>query len=272
MLPLRELQLRFFDALARGLADPAAPPAPLHAGLLSLVRGHGPLGPADRLQIYTDMYRSRLLDVLREDFPRVLAVLGEADFAALAGRYLARHPSTHPSVRHVGRAFADHVATGTSPRPFLADLARLEWARVEVFDAPDPEPLRLCDLATIAPADWPALRFRPIAACRIVEAAWPVHEIWAAAAAGPPESAFEPAPTTIRVWREGWSVSHAAMGPLEVRAFGALQRGEPFGDVCAVADAEPETAAREVGSLLLRWLEDGLLARLDPPGARDARA
>jgi hypothetical protein len=54
------------------------------------------------------------------------------------------------------------------------------------------------------------------------------------------------------------------MGPAEVEAFGALRRGAPFAEVCAAVEGgrEPGVAAHEVGALLMRWLEDGLLARL----------
>jgi hypothetical protein len=260
MLPLRELQHRFLAAVTAGVAEGA--PVAADPALLALVRRQGTLGAVERLQIHADMYRTRLLDVLRDDFPRARAVVGDAAFDALAGRYLARRPSTHPSVRHVGGRFADHLAGDAEAPPFLADLARLEWARVEVFDALDPDPLRLADLATVAPGDWAALRLRPIAACRVVEASWPVHEIWAAADdenASPVDP--RPAPATLRVWREEWSVSHAAMGAVEVQAFRALQRGEPFGALCCAVDLPLEAAAREVGGLLLRWLEDGVLAR-----------
>ena len=90
--------------------------------------------------------------------------------------------------------------------------------------------------------------------------------IWAAAEDPAPGRAGtgRPEASTIRVWREGWSVSHAAMGDLERRVFPLLQRGAPFAQLCAAGEAglEPAVAAREVGSLLMRWLEDGLLARL----------
>jgi hypothetical protein len=58
------------------------------------------------------------------------------------------------------------------------------------------------------------------------------------------------------------------LGALEARAFRALGRGEPFASVCAAAagDGETEAAAREVGALLMRWLEDGLLERRDAGG------
>ena len=258
MLPLRELQIRLFAALTASGAerDPA---------LLGLVSDRGGLGPAQRLDIYADMYRTRLVDVLREDFPRVLAVLGDEEFQALACRYLLQHASTHPSVRYVGRRYADFLAGEAIGLPFLGDLARLEWARVEVFDAPDADPLRLSDLESLPASDWPTLRLRPIPACLVVECAWPAHEIWAAAgdATLDRSGAGRPEASTIRVWREGWSVSHAAMGDLERQVFPLLERGESFARLCAAAEGglEPEAAARAVGSLLMRWLEDDLLMR-----------
>jgi hypothetical protein len=258
MLPLRELQVRFFAAVT---SAPAFDPA-----LLATLDGTAALGASERPGVYAGMYQARLVDVLREDFARVLAVVGDDEFHALAVRYLARHPSTHPSVRHVGRRFAEFVGSELTLPSFLGDLARLEWARVDVFDAPDAEPLRPDDLRIVLPSDWPALRFRLVPACLVVECAWPVHEIWAAAGdpddGGPVRGA--PAPTAIRVWREGFAVSHAAMAPVEQQALAALQRGESFAEICeAVASAaDADTVAREVGGLLMRWIEDGILARL----------
>jgi hypothetical protein len=266
MLSLRELQLRMAAAVTGAPAGASARVDALDPVLLGLVIDRDGLGPAQRLDIYADMYRTRLVDVLREDFPRVAALLGEAEFRGLAYRYLTRHPSTHPSVRYVGRRFADFVAGEAELPPFLADLVRLEWARVEVFDAPDAEPLHLSDLECLPASDWPTLRLRPIPASLVIDCAWSVHEIWAAAEdpAWSHASADRPEATTIRVWREGWSVSHAAMGGLERRVFPMLARAEPFAQLCAAGDGglEPGATAREVGGLLMRWLEDGLLTRL----------
>jgi hypothetical protein len=231
-----------------------------------MVNSNGALGPAERLDIYAGMYRTRLINVLREDFPRTLAVVGDDTFATLACRYLVRCPSTSASVRHVGHRFADFLATEQATPAFLADLARLEWARVEVFDAADAAPLRLSDLQSVPANAWPALRFHLIPACVVVESAWPVHRIWADAGM-PLASGPELEPTTVRVWREDWSVSHAAMGVAERQAFRALERGESFAGICAAVESDlgSSAAVREVGGILMRWLEDGLLTRPDLP-------
>lgn len=267
MLPLRELQVRLLAAIAAGPAGDGPPPGAGDPVLLGALRGPRDLDPAAGVAIYAGMSRARLLDVLREDFPRVLAVVGDEAFADLAERYLARHPSTHPSVRHLGRRLAAFVASEAAPPPFLGDLARLEWARVEAFDAPDAEPLRLADLRAVAPEAWPGLRLRPVPSCAVVRCAWPAHEVWAAA--GEPGEApirCAPARTALRVWREGFAVSHAAMGAVEQRAFAALRRGEPFAGICeaAAGAGDPAEAALEVGALLARWTEDGVLAAPAP--------
>jgi hypothetical protein len=256
MPSLRELQQAFAAALT-----PEPAPA-LDRALLTVVTGGGGLDAAARVGIYAEMYRARLVDVLREDYPRVLACVGDEAFDALVCRYLVRHPSTHPSVRHAGGRFPDFLASERAAAPFLADLARLEWARVEVFDAADAEPLRLSDVQALPPAAWSALRLQTIPACLLIDCAWPAHAAWETG-----KAPAAPAATAIRVWREEWSVSHAAVGARERWALAMLQRGETFGALCAaLADGQDDEAAtREAGGLLLRWLEDGVLARRPLP-------
>ncbi|MGH8007332.1 MAG: DNA-binding domain-containing protein [Candidatus Binatia bacterium] len=261
MLPLPELQSRFFRSLQAGKSadyDPA---------VVHLVQGREQLGPEERIDIYAGMYYARLLDALQQDFPRVTAILGFERFDEIARAYLLQHPSTHPSLRHIGRhfpAFLSTAAEGLESFPFLADLAQLEWTRLEMFDAPDAEPLHLAQLQTIPPAEWPGLRLHLIPACKILQSAWPVHEIWAAAAEN--RSFLDgghPAETVIRVWRQDFTVYQASMDAVEQLALDRVHAREPFAAICATLESllPSEEAACAVGSLLLRWIEDGILER-----------
>jgi hypothetical protein len=244
--PLRDLQALFWRTL-NGASEPA-----LEAAVVSTPG----LAAAERLDIYGRMYFWRLHDALAEDFEKTAAALGSERFADAVRGYLAEHPSGHPSVRHLGRDFAGFLAA----RPpdgapaWLADLGRLEWARVEVFDAADADPIRADDLRAIDGADWPALRLRPTPALEVVESAWPLHEIWRDG--GEPS----PAPTSIRVWRDAGAVYHCAMDPLEREALAGLRSGASFGDICeTLAHLDPDAAATEASSILARWLDDGLI-------------
>ena len=256
---LRELQEAFWRHLT--LAPGASEGRRIAPGLLAAVHATPALGARERLGIYEDMYVARLVEALGEDFPRVAAFLGPARFAARARAYLARHPSEHPSIRHVGRGFADYIAAdpGDAP-PWLADLARLEWARLAVFDAADAPALTLADLRTVPPDDWGALRLRSVPAFAVLHLAWPAEQAWAAEPGTPPP-ALDPAPTTLRLWRDGFTVYHLPVDEQEATALAALVAGEPFAALCErLVHLGPEAAAVEAGTLLVSWIEDGIVA------------
>jgi hypothetical protein len=245
---LRELQQLFF----RALGGDSAP------GLRDVVRSTPALDADHRLAIYADMYFWRLRDLLADDFEKTAATLGDAAFTAAARAYIDAHPSEHPSVRHIGRRFTAHLLAHLPAEapPWAADLAALDWARVEVFDAPDAAPVRPADLGTVAPEDWAGLRFTTIPALTLVESAWPVHRAWET-----PAAVLQPEPTAVRVWRQDHVVYHCAVDASEREALRRLMAGEPFGVICdAFADLEGDDAGAAAGALLLRWVEDGLIA------------
>jgi hypothetical protein len=239
---LRELQKAFWRGITRGP----------EAGPLRVIAPSATLAPVERLGIYSGMYVARLVDALRENFPRTAAVLGDERFAEVARAYLRRHPSTHPSVRNVGRALPAYLAAADVPG-FVAELARLEWLRLEVFDAPDTPVLRREDLAAVAPEDWPALRFEPVAALETLVTRWAVHRLWK----DEERTTCERNPAALRIWREGFLVYQTAMEPDEERALARVRSGECFAAVCEGFEDATAPAA-----LLLRWVEDGILARV----------
>lgn len=242
---LRELQRAFWRSIAR---EPGAAPVPDRV-LLETVPPTPTLAPAERVHIYTGMYLWRIVDALREDFPKLASVVGADGFADLVRDYVAVHPSTEPSIRHLGRALPDFLAAREPA--YLTDLARLEWTRLEVFDAPDATPLTAADLRRVGAEDWPGLRFALVPACARLVTRWPVHQLWADG-----EARLAPARTALRVWREGFLVYHTAMDAAEEAALDRLAAGESFAAVCESFD-DPA----EAGALLLRWVEDGIIAR-----------
>lgn len=266
MLSLRELQSRFFASLA---STPGGGPAYFDPMLINCIEGHEPLGAEERINIYAEMYFARLVDVLKSDFPRVAALLGCERFHAVVSRYLARYPSTHPSLRYLGHHVPGFLkdCTETAGLPFLSDLATLEWARIEVFDDLDTEPLRVEHLQQLTPNEWPMLKFQVIPAFRIVHSEWPAHTIWHTAEAEDALSLLEdiqPEKTTLRIWRANFSVYHTKMDVVEQTALNCLLANQPFAAVCAALEdvVSPEEAAATVGGFLLRWIEDGILVRL----------
>ena len=181
---LAELQRRFFELVTapEGIAKELAVRGIPEAEVAALIAGDARASAVERLDVYANMYFFRILDVLRADYPKVLAVVGDAAFHDLATDYLQAHPSRHPSLRFVGAALPAFLEghARAAERPWLVALAALEWARVDVFDSADTPVLAREALAAIAPEAFAGLALRPVAACALVPAAWAVEDVWRA--------------------------------------------------------------------------------------------
>jgi hypothetical protein len=270
---------------AAGAASvPASAPEPA-----TLVRGDARADAATRVHVYQHMYRARVVEALESQFPRLARWLGADDFAALAAAYVADHPSRHPSLRFLGARLPDWLARrsadqpGAGPQhPALADLARLEWARADVFDAGDETPLAIDVLRA-----WPADRFaelplRLIGAHRRLALAHPVAALWDAIgpAGAEPGSDLDRAaamaaaarPESLLVWRQGVSVFHRATDQGERAALDAMAIGTSFGLVCeSLAAGHPEEAAAQAFSWLSTWTTDELLASVPTQGTGSSK-
>lgn len=235
----------------------------LPCGLESVIRGDGRLGAIERTQVYANMYFFRLLDCLAEDFPAVHSAVGHPSFHALATDYLTAHPSKHPSLRQLGRRLGDFLQTHAlgRDRPWLADLARFEWALLEAFDAPDATPLAADVLRALPGDEWAGLRLSLSPSLRVLRACAPVQQVWAAVAEG--REAFVPTaePTALRVWREDLRVFHRTVDEVEDAALAATLDNATFGGVCEAVAAiagEDDAAGRTV-NVLQRWFADALV-------------
>jgi hypothetical protein len=253
---LHEVQRLFWESIAKRPRGDSIAPA-----FVRMVRGYDDCDRKTRIEVYSEAYFLRLRDVLREDFHRVSALLGADQFDQVVVKYLEEFPSERPSVRHLGRALAEFLRRREDVPKCLADLAELEWARVEVFDAPDAGCATIEDLVSVLTDDWPALRFRAIPAMQILRARYPVHQLWSC------DQSLEMSPgeTSLRVWRKNSNeVLHAPMDALESEALHKMISGEPLTAICESFADLPETkAAHEATGLLARWIEDGIIRRFD---------
>jgi hypothetical protein len=160
-------------------------------GLDGLFVGDDRLSSVERLDIYANMYFFRLLDCVREDFPKVAAAIGGDRFHNLVTDYVLRHPSRHPSLRYLGQRFPAFIAAHpiAGERPWLADLARLEWARADLFDAPDAGALGREDLARLPEDRAGEARLRLVPAFALLRFDFGVVPLWRDLEDGAPEAA-----------------------------------------------------------------------------------
>ena len=253
---LRETQLAMMNVLtARDGVAAAIGDAP---GLERLVASDARLDAVGRLEIYADMYRERLRAALAATFPLIAKHLGPEGFAEMAEGYFAVYPSRSPSLRDCGAGFGAFLASRRAG--WLSDLARLEWARHDVFDAADEPILDLASVQALGEAGLAELQLRLVAAQRRLRVAHAVVPAWRALADGADAGAPTRAPGTVLVWRYGVSVFHRALGDEEAYALSLAAGGLRFGALCETLDPTGDADAPLLAAeLLLRWLTDGLL-------------
>jgi hypothetical protein len=231
----------------------------------------GRLDARARLAVYANAYYARLVEALAIDYRVLSAVLGEQRFEALSHDYIRSQPSTFFSLRWFGGGLAAFMAArhADDDSADLAELARLEWALVDAFDATDVPPLAV-DAAAVLPAEaWPTLRLVFHPSVGTLSLAWNTLEIWKAVRAGgapPPWMRLEP-PESCAVWRSDLRTRFRPLAADEACALAAARNGADFARMCELLgdwhQDDTETAVRAAG-LLKCWLGEGMITGLVP--------
>ena len=94
----------------------------------------------ERIEIYNRQYWFRLIDCLYDDYPGLLAILGQKKFSKLVETYLQHYPSRCFTLRNLGRSIEKYIGERpefTAPRTELAmEMAQFEsgsrWKRLTV--------------------------------------------------------------------------------------------------------------------------------------------
>jgi hypothetical protein len=122
---------------------------------IALVKPNSRLTAFERLEIYNRSYWSRVLDAFSEDFPGVRTLVGTRAFDRLRRAYLVECPSESFTMRDLGRHLVQWIEKHPAyAGPFAAavlDMAKLEWAEIESFDAAEHERLTPEDIAALDP-------------------------------------------------------------------------------------------------------------------------
>lgn len=135
----------------------------------AVVRPSATLTAVERVGVYQGMYLARMREALESDYPGLARFLGPEAWERIVTAYVQAHPSRGYTLNVLGRHLPDFVRTERVPRPaFCRDLARLEWAVSEVFDAPETSPLTEAALGSVSPADWESARLVPVDALRLL--------------------------------------------------------------------------------------------------------
>lgn len=149
--------------------------------LVTAIHGDG-LDPAVRVGIYRNHAFATLGASLQGNFPVVCRLVDKRFFAYATHEYLREHPPHSRCLVEYGADFADFLAAFApcEALPYLADVARFEWALNIAGTVREVAPLSRQALAAV-PADeaaYLALRLQP--SLRYLDSPWPIDIIWQA--------------------------------------------------------------------------------------------
>ncbi len=235
------------------------------ATLCSTVRSGGELDAIRRLDVYANMYFFRLLDVLKDDYPATLAVIGGDRFHNVVTDYLLVHPPTHYSIRVAGRALPDFLATHplAAATPYLPHLAAFERDLNDAFDAADASIVDASALAAIPAAAWPALRFQLHPSVRLSRSPWPVHRIRERVDRGEAPESVSAGATALCVWRRDLTVRQSVVADPEWQVLRRLNDGADFATACEAALSGETMDVPGLVHALASWLTAGVFAAIE---------
>ncbi len=265
MPSLRETQVLTLAALRHGTHGAAA---------AALLRSGFGLAPERRLQVYRNNHFESLTDALGAVYPVTRALVGEPFFRGVARRCVVQHPPREPNLHRFGRALPALLARLPTAHslPYLADVARLEWAVHEVAHEADPKPFDPARLATLPPPQQPRLRLRLQPASRFVASAYPVLRIWQTNQPGAAAQAvaLDEGGVRLLVARRDHEVEMRLLGAAEDRWLRALARGADL--EAATLDALAVDPGFDLPGCLARHVALGSFAALSLPRRAAAAA
>ena len=254
-----------------------------------IVKPNDRLTSFERLELYNRQYWWRILSALAEDFQGVRAVVGDELWDKVAVGYLNENPSRSFTLRNLGARLPEWLNAHREMLPqrraqLALDMARLEWAQVEAYDAAELPRMTPEGFASLG--DDPQLKLQPH--LRVIEAAYPVDDlllrIKAEAEAREQTSderhdrasnaveEDERSPVKklavprrrrvlIAVHRQDNSVYFRRMEAEEFAAVVALGEGKPLSEaLLALARRDPAEAAAKVQQWFAEWASLGWIA------------
>jgi hypothetical protein len=236
--------------------------------IASVITGASAEQVAERLAIYSNGYRWRLLEALEADYLLLQKFLGEEAFTELGYAYLEKYPSQHFSVDLVGQYLAKFLAETKpySAQPYLSELAQFIWALNETIDAADAPLITAAELAALPQNSWPDMRLVFHPSLTLLTCEWNTVPVWQALAteqAVPAAMKLTTAASVI-VWRKAIQSYYNVLDQKEVWALQALQQGQTFDAVCEglLQWWSEDEVAQQAVNLLLRWINDGIISEI----------
>ncbi len=238
--------------------------------LESVVLPSKSLSAVERLGIYAYMYYARLLEILIAEYPTTQQILGEKAFERACRRFLERNPSKHRTLNRLSVRFPDflarHLPHGNRSK-LAVDVARIERAMEDVFDAPRAEPLTAAEFAAIGADEWHRVRLRVIPALCLLKLRFPANDYMnASRGAGKPRLPRRRATFAI-VYRLGFQVYRRDQAPGQFKLLSALAAGRTLAEAVRSSvsgrGGNAEKLAATLGAWFREWAAAGIFCGIE---------
>lgn len=199
---------------------------------------------AQRFDVYRNNVAVSLIEALAAKYPLVERLVGAEYFSALAGAFMRERMPEAPRLALYGEGFADFVEAfpPLAAWPYLADVARLEAARLSAYHAADAPALTARDFAGFD--DLAGLRLALHPSVRVVASRFAVADIASAVGDERDLSGLDPDRAQTVVVARPLQETQIHLAPDGMAPFlDALTRGETIADAAAAAGAAFDAAA-----------------------------
>src|SRR6478609_9683138 len=261
---LSPLQLRMAEALRERRALPQN--AAWSAFAADHIGGNSRLSPVEQLEIYREQFWLRHTSSLLEDFPGLSGILGQRNWEKLAEEYLSEVSPDSYTLRDLGARLPEIIAAASwlPHQELCLDMARLELAYVEVFDAPDLPPLSPERLAAIPEASFADAKLLIAPSVRLLSVKYPVADLRRQLRAENDESVAIPAPKPqqLVVYRRDLRLWDMPLSDVAFTFLQGLAAGSSLGAAAELAvtnAAAEDELSRNIGAWLAEWSAKALI-------------
>lgn len=222
------------------------------------------LSACDRLNVYHNAYRFRLVDVLFDTFEHTAIYLGSDWFNQLALSYVQSHQSSSPNISRYGKEFPDFLAEQLADDLEVSELAEMDWKLRRAFDGLDRSVMTADRLPQLASENSGAVLFKFVPTLSVTRQYYNTLDIWHAIDEDeiPPDVERLVQPVDILIWRKGYSPHFRSITAIESAAISAVGSGDSLDAIGAkLEETFPDVnVAKEFGVMLSRWFEDQIIS------------
>jgi len=210
---------------------------------------------AERLAIYRNNFLISLCEALKVNFPVTRQLVGSGFFEQAARRFVLAQPPERPCLFEYGGAFPAYLQQlpQLAALPYVAEVARFEFARIAAYNAPVERHLTADAFAGRSPDQLQALPIRLARHARVIAVEAPVLELWKAHQSAAPDLAaidLTPRAHALLICRPDRTVMVRELDAAGARFLAAADTGAHLGDAAAQCGEDGAALSRIIAVAL----------------------